>query len=142
MGNKKIISIFLVIAILAGVGSFLYFKYLGEPEGTYFETGDAKLIQIRKDLKEYKKYLRKQGKYNCCIKGDCDWCAIYMGHCPCAELIFGEDGEKSCPECAAAWNRKQGKFPGVDPDAIKVTTFGVYGFEEEGHHYDAEEHDH
>lgn len=42
--------------------------------------------------------------------------------------------EKSCPECAAAWNRKLGRFPGIDPNAIEVTTFGIYGFEEKSHH--------
>ena len=49
--------------------------------------------------------------------------------------------EKSCPECAAAWNLKLGRVSGRDPDAIKVTTFGIYGFEEDVHHRE-EGHEH
>ena len=57
-----------------------------------------------------------------------------MGHCPCEDLVSVKGKEQSCPECAAAWNKKQGKIPGVDPDAIEITTFGVYGVEQGGHH--------
>jgi hypothetical protein len=115
---------------------------LYEPKATYIETDSSKLIQIRQDLDDLKADLRKKGIYNCCIRDDCNWCAIYMGHCPCAELISEKGAEKSCPECAAAWNRKQGKIPGVDPDAIEVTTFDIYGFEENGHHQPGEKHHH
>ena len=54
----------------------------------------------------------------------------------CADLVSEKGNEKSCPECAAAWDRKQGKILGVDPDAIQVTSFGVYGFEKGGDHED------
>lgn len=56
-----------------------------------------------------------------------------MGHCICADLVAVEGKEQSCPECAAAWNRKRGKIPGVD--AVEVITFGVYRYENEGKHY-------
>jgi hypothetical protein len=136
---NKIISIITGIVIGAGA-SFLYSRFISqqlEPEAIYLETDSAKLIELRQDLDNLKSELKKKGLYSCCIKNDCNWCAIYMGHCPCARLVFEKGNEKSCPECAAAWNRKQGKFPGVDPDAIEVTTFGIYGFEE-GHHFNKE----
>ena len=135
MGNKKIIFLIAILVIIIVVLISLYFKYWYEPRATYFETDDAKLIKIRADLKQFKAELRKKGKYSCCIRGDCDWCAISMGHCICADLVMEEGKEKSCPECAAAWDRKRGKIPGVDPDAIEVTTFGVYGYEKDGHHH-------
>lgn len=79
--------------------------------------------------------MREKGKYRCCIQNDCAWCAIYMGYCICADLLVIEGREQSCPECAAAWNKKRGKIPGVDPDAVEIITFGVYGFEDDGEHY-------
>jgi len=134
---KKIILICLVLLIGVSLGfiATMYFNFWKEPAATRAPTDNPKLISIRKDLDELKDELRKEGNYNCCINHDCDWCALYMGHCPCAQMIQKEGQEMSCPECAAAWNKKQGKIPGVDPDAVGVTTFGVYGYEEEGHHY-------
>lgn len=120
-----------VIAILC----LLYFKYWKEPRAAYLQTDNPRLIKIRKDLNVLKNELQEKGLYNCCIDNDCNWCAVYMGHCPCAELISKKGTEESCPECAAAWNEKQGKIPGVDPDAIGVTTFGIYGHEEQAQHH-------
>ena len=139
MINKKLTSTLVIFIALAITFTFLYFRYWQEPEAAYIETDNPRLVQLRKDLDELKSDLRKKGLYACCIRNDCNWCAIYMGHCPCANLVFEKGNEKSCPECAAAWNKKQGKFPSVDPDAIKVTTFGIYGFEKEGHHSEGEE---
>lgn len=139
--NKRLFISFIILITVGIVLVFLYFKYWQEPEVKYIETENPKLIQVRKDLKKLKSDLKKKGLYACCIRNDCNWCAIYMGHCPCADLVSKKGDEKSCPECAAAWNRKQGRFPSVDPDAIKVTTFGIYGFEEEGRHHE-EEHRH
>lgn len=142
MINKK--TIFLIVVSITAIGLFstFYFKYWHEPKATYIETNNPNLTKIRSDLDKLKADLRKKGLYSCCIRGDCNWCAIYMGHCPCADLVMEEGKEKSCPECAAAWNRKQGRFPSVDPDAIEVTTFGIYGFEKEGHHRHEEEQHH
>lgn len=135
MSRKKIIlSSIIILAAAIIVLVLMYVKFWQEPKATYLETKNPKLVQIRKELNELKSELRKKGVYNCCIRNDCNWCAIYMGHCPCADLVFEKGNEKSCPDCAAAWNRKQGRFPSVDPDAIKVTTFGIYGYEKDGHH--------
>lgn len=135
MINKKTISLIVVSIVTIVVLTTLYFRYWHEPTATYVETGSPKLAQIRKDLSGYIAELREKGEYRCCIKNDCVWCALYMDHCPCADLVLEEGKEKSCPECAAAWNRKLGRFPGVDPKAIEVTTFGVYGYEKGGHHH-------
>ncbi len=134
MFNKKTVVPLVALVVVVVVLGLVYFKHWREPEATYVETDDPKLIRIRADLEELKADLRDKGMYVCCIRNDCNWCAVQMGHCPCAELVMEKGNEKSCPECAAAWNRKRGKIPGVDPDAIKVTTFGVYGYEKGGHH--------
>ncbi len=124
-----------LIAGATGAGISYYLTGSNEPSAVYSETSNVKLTGIRKDLKVLKQELRDAGEYKCCIKGDCNWCALQMEHCPCDELVQKKGAEESCPECAAAWNNKQGKIPGVDPDAIRVTTFGVYGNEPGGHHH-------
>ncbi len=134
MINKKVLTLLGVPLIVFITLAFLYFKYWQEPEAKYVKTDNPKLIQIRQDLNELKSELKKNGLYYCCIQNECDWCALHMEHCPCAKMVSEKGNEKSCPECAAAWNKKQGRIPGVDPDAIEVTTFGIYGFEEDGHH--------
>lgn len=136
MSKGKILSlsvVFLVVTIFAG----LYLFYQTEPIARYEETDNTQLKAIRQNLTALKKQLRKEGKYMCCIKNDCNWCALHMGHCPCANLVRQKGKEKSCPDCAAAWNKKQGRFPGVNADAIEVTTFGIYGYEQGGHHYES-----
>lgn len=125
--------LFITGGMVGGLAIFLiesYLTYWREPKANYIPTENPRLLHIRSELEKLKKELRVKGLYNCCIKNDCNWCAIYMGYCPCAELVIEEGRERSCPECAAAWNRKRGKIPGVDPDAIEITTFGIYGFEE------------
>ncbi len=136
MKTKYCILSSLAGAVLMGAGvvGTMYVTQWREPTAVYQETTDPELIKIRQNLEAYKAKLREEGKYFCCIKNDCNWCAVYMGHCPCGDLVMEKGVEKSCPDCAAAWNKKQGKIPGVDPNAIQVTTFGIYGFEEGGHH--------
>ncbi|MDP6380968.1 MAG: hypothetical protein QF662_06455 [Phycisphaerae bacterium] len=134
MMSKKLFFLLSTAVVAVAALAVLYFAYWREPAATYVHTKNPKLVQIRSDLNELKSELRKKGMYACCIRGDCNWCALYMGHCPCAGLVSEKGKEKSCPECAAAWNRKQGRIPGVDSDAIEVTTFGIYGFEKGGHH--------
>lgn len=127
--------IFLVIGIGIGIVGVKYITEWNEPEASYVEASVPKLNRIRGDIAKLKSELKEKGQYRCCIKNDCNWCALYMGHCPCEDLVKKEGNEKSCPECAAAWNRKQGKIPGVDPDAIEAITFGIYGYEKGGHHH-------
>lgn len=131
--GKNVGIIFSVLLIL--VVAYFVWQHYKEPTAKYLKTTNPKLQQIRQDLQKLKAELAEKGEYNCCIKNLCNWCAIYMGHCPCGEIVTVKGNEKSCPECAAAWNRKRGNIPGVDPNAIEVTTFGVYGFEKGTHHY-------
>ena len=143
MSRKKIIGLISVILVGLLTLGVAYFIFWEEPTANYVKTDNPQLIVIRERLDKLKAELKSKGMYNCCIKNDCNWCALYMGHCPCGQLVSEKGNEKSCPECAAAWNRKQGKVPGVDADAIGVTTFGIYGFEKDGHHgNEKDEHSH
>lgn len=128
----------LIIIIIGGGGYYFYWLYIHEPSAQYVPTDDPELKKVRSNLKAIKTRLNREGKYDCCIHNACNWCALYMGHCSCQHLVKQKGNEKSCPECAAAWNRKQGNIPGIDPKAIEVTTFGIYGYEKEGHHYSTE----
>jgi hypothetical protein len=133
--RKLLISAIVILTLGIGFCIYMYFTSWREPVAIYHETKNPKLIRIRQELTELKAELKAKGLYRCCIRNECNWCALHMGHCHCADLVSKDGSEKSCPECAAAWNRKQGRVPGVDPKAVKVTTFGVYGYEKEGHHY-------
>lgn len=130
--RKALLSLVAIILITAGI---IYWYVRREPETIYSPTDNSRLIKIRRQLTVLKQELRDKGRYNCCIRNDCNWCALYMGHCPCADLVRREGRERSCPECAAAWNKKQGRVPGIDPRVIEVTTFGVYGFENDEHQH-------
>ena len=86
-GNVIRIVALTLIAGATGAGISYYVTESNEPSAIYTETGNVKLIDIRRDLKVLKQELRDAGKYKCCIKGDCNWCAIQMEHCPCDELV-------------------------------------------------------
>ncbi|UUV20023.1 hypothetical protein NRK67_16935 (plasmid) [Fusobacteria bacterium ZRK30] len=131
---KKFIYIFISIILLL-IGYHLYTIEFWEPKASYNGSEVISVAALQNNLEALKQELREKGEYRCCIQNDCAWCAIYMGHCICADLITVEGREQSCPECAAAWNKKRGKIPGVDSDAVEVITFGVYGFENNGEHY-------
>ncbi len=135
MNKKQLIFIVGLFFIMLCIVVIIYIYVLQEPKAQYVETKNQQLNNIRLQLQELKEDLGRQGLYKCCIRNDCNWCAIYMGHCNCEVLVIREGNEKSCPECAAAWNRKQGKIPGITPGAIQVTTFGIYGYEKDGQHY-------
>lgn len=131
----KKVSLIIVSVIIILAGYYLYTTEFWEPKSSYTGGEVASVAELQEKVEAVKEELREKGEYRCCIQNDCAWCAIYMGHCVCADLVAAEGREQSCPECAAAWDRKRGRIPGVDPDAVEVITFGVYGFENEGKHY-------
>ncbi len=131
---KKVLFIMVSIVIIFS-GYYLYTTEFWEPKSSHTGGEVASVAELQEKVEAVKEELKEKGEYRCCIQNDCAWCAIYMGHCVCGDLVEVEGREQSCPECAAAWDRKRGKIPGVDPDAVEVITFGVYGFENEGKHY-------
>ena len=58
-----------------------------------------------------------EGKYNCCVKPSCDWCALHEGSCACFTNL--QAGEAVCPGCGLGWHNGQGIVEGVDAKDVK-----------------------
>lgn len=80
--------------------------------------GVTRVEKARAALDDAKITLVKEGKYACCIKDGCDYCALHEASCSCYEDL--KAGRHVCTECYSGW--QQGK--GMDPEIKKenVTT--------------------
>ncbi|MFQ5799151.1 MAG: hypothetical protein ACE5H0_10755, partial [Bacteroidota bacterium] len=45
--------------------------------------GASKIKKVRGDLDDAKGTLAEEGKYSCCIKDACDFCALHEASCDC-----------------------------------------------------------
>ncbi|MDA2937423.1 hypothetical protein MYX75_04070 [Acidobacteria bacterium AH-259-A15] len=74
-------------------------------------------------IQDQKLQAMKAGKYTCCLKHPCDFCALKMGECPC-----GMNAAKDmpvCNECKGSWHAGDGAIPGKTPDQIKTLPRGM-----------------
>lgn len=78
---------------------------------------EAKLEQIRSDLKPIKAQLAQEGKYNCCVQPTCDWCALHEGECNCYDNL--KAGKPVCPGCGLGWHNGNGVVPGIKASEVK-----------------------
>jgi hypothetical protein len=78
---------------------------------------EAELEQIETRLEAVKTQLFEQGKYNCCVKPSCDWCALHEGACDCFTNV--QAGEAVCPGCGLGWHNGQGVMEGIDAGDVK-----------------------
>ncbi len=65
----------------------------------------------------------KEGKYTCCLRHPCEYCALKMGQCPC-----GMNAAKDmpvCNECKGGWHAGDGAIPGKTPEQIKTMPRGM-----------------
>ncbi len=76
------------------------------------------IIGIHKQLEKVKTDLAKEGKYSCCIKPSCDFCAMTMVMCPCG-MNLSKD-KPVCPECLAGWKAGQGSNKNMDAQKVKM----------------------
>lgn len=60
----------------------------------------------------------KAGKYGCCLKHSCGFCALKMGQCPCG--MHAARDMPVCNECKGGWHAGDGAIPGKSPDQIKT----------------------
>ncbi len=60
----------------------------------------------------------KAGKYGCCLKHPCDFCALKMGSCPCGKMASMD--KPVCNECKGGWAAGNGAIPGKNADKIKT----------------------
>ena len=82
---------------------------------------EAQIRERRADLHgevvEFAEQLGAEGRYDCCTKTPCTWCALNTGGCSCGEGL--RRGEPVCEQCAYLWRRGQGDEPGVDPASVE-----------------------
>jgi hypothetical protein len=76
------------------------------------------LKQADMTVQTEKKKLMKAGKYGCCLKHPCDFCALKMGACPCG--MNAASDKPVCNECKGGWYAGDGAIAGKSPDQIKT----------------------
>lgn len=76
------------------------------------------LKQADMTVQSEKKKLVKAGKYGCCLKHSCDFCALKMGSCPCGMNAAAD--KPVCNECKGAWYAGDGAISGKTADQIKT----------------------
>ena len=69
-------------------------------------------------VEEQKLAAVKAGKYICCLRHPCDFCAEHMGQCPCGKNAVAD--KPVCNECKGAWYAGDGAIPNKTPDQIKT----------------------
>ena len=94
------------------------------PAGVAIEQTPMTEAQIRErraglhdEVVEFAEQLGEEGRYDCCTKTPCTWCALNTGGCSCGEGL--RRGEPVCEQCAYLWRRGQGDEPGVDPASVE-----------------------
>lgn len=80
-------------------------------------TPEARLQNVKADLKAVKADLTKDGKYDCCVHPTCDWCALKEGKCTCHDNITV--GKAVCPDCGLGWHNGEGSVSGVKASRVK-----------------------
>lgn len=83
------------------------------------------MMNAPKDSKEAQRYIKEQkqkamaaGKYNCCLKNSCNWCAVHMGQCTCYHNAA--NNMPVCNECKGGWYAGNGRVPGKTADQIET----------------------
>lgn len=75
-------------------------------------------VRLQKNIDGYKAKLASQGKYACCVKPTCDFCATHMGMCPCGKMAAMN--KPVCRECKGGWEAGEGVIPGKSASDIKA----------------------
>lgn len=82
------------------------------------ENPGDKIEKVKSLLREAKRSLKSQGKYNCCIDNPCNQCALEHQSCPCYHDLKAE--KPVCPECYGGWQRGEGKDSSIKPGDVKT----------------------
>ena len=83
----------------------------------------AAMMSADEAIQDQKAAAMKSGKYNCCLKNSCDYCALKMGECPCG--MNAANDMPVCNECKGAWYAGDGAIPGKTPEQIKTMPRGM-----------------
>ncbi len=83
----------------------------------------AAMMSADQAIQDQKAAAMKSGKYNCCLKNSCDYCALKMGECPCG--MNAANDMPVCNECKGSWYAGDDSIPGLTPDQIKTMPRGM-----------------
>ena len=83
----------------------------------------AAMMNADNSVQDQKTKAMQAGKYTCCLKHPCDFCALKMGECPCG--MNAAQDMPVCNECKGAWYAGDGAIPGKTPEQIKTMPRGM-----------------
>ncbi|SRR5712692_4180096 len=82
------------------------------------KTGPVLLAEAKEKLSEAKEKLKQEGKYSCCLREECSYCALHEGSCPCYNEL--KAGEHVCIECYAGWQQGIGDVENIRKQDVKT----------------------
>ncbi len=116
----------LVVLLVIGAGGWgIYALAQGGAMAQQMEMMKQKMMNRPSAMKEADQAVQNQkknamaaGKYACCLKTSCDFCALKMGECPCG--MNAASDKPVCNECKGGWHAVDGAIPGKTADQIKT----------------------
>ena len=81
------------------------------------------MMNADQSIQDQKQQAMSEGKYTCCLKHPCDFCALKMGECPCG--INAAKDMPVCNECKGSWYSGDGAISGKTPEQIKTMPRGM-----------------
>lgn len=82
------------------------------------KSGSSLVSEAREKLVQAKEILMQEGKYGCCMKHACDYCALHHSSCDCHEDL--KAGKPVCIECYSGWQRGEGAVEKVKKEQVKT----------------------
>lgn len=82
------------------------------------KSGSALLVEAKEKLSEAKERLIQDGKYSCCIKDPCNYCALHESSCLCFNDL--KEGRHVCIECYAGWQQEKGAVENIKKESVKT----------------------
>ncbi len=122
---KRVASILVSLLVIGAAGWGVYALAQGGAMAQQMEMMKQKMMNRPNAMKEADQAVQDQkikamaaGKYACCLKTSCDFCALKMGECPCG--MNAASDKPVCNECKGGWHAGDGAIPGKTADQIKT----------------------
>ncbi len=122
---KRLTTILVGLLVIGAAGWGVYALAQGGAMAQQMEMMKQKMMNRPSAMKEadqavqdQKKKAMAAGKYACCLKTSCDFCALKMGECPCG--MNAASDKPVCNECKGGWHAGDGAVPGKTADQIKT----------------------
>ncbi len=122
---KRFTTILVGLLVIGAAGWGVYALAQGGAMAQQMEMMKQKMMNRPSAMKEADQAVQNQkrsamapGKYVCCLKTACDFCALKMGECPCG--MNAASDKPVCNECKGGWHAGDGAIPGQTADQIKT----------------------